>query len=178
MKTTITEALAEIATIDKRLVKKPAEMLPYVARAEQLKDPFAKTGGSEKYLAEQRQSFGDLLVRKINLRASIARANSETMIIIGKLEMSVADWLVWKRECYDKQVDMLHGLLTSVQRARQNAQQSGATLVRVAEPTKPTDVIVCLDEQQLIEEIDSVEEMYGRLDGLLSLKNATTTIEV
>ena len=33
-------------------------------------------------------------------------------------------------------------------------------------------------EQKLISEIEELEELYGRLDGLLSLKNATTSIEV
>ena len=172
---TITEALAELATIDKRLPKKIAEMLPYVARVEQIKDPFAKSGGSEKYLREQRQSVGDLLTRKVNLRAAIARANAETMIVVGKQEMSVGDWLVWKRECYAVYLDMLKKLLGQAQAARAEAVKRGVSLTTDAKAT-PDDIIVNLDEQELIAQIDDLEETFGRLDGLLSLKNATTLV--
>jgi len=173
---TITEALAELATIDKRLSKKSEEMKPYVAHDDQIKDPFIKTGGSEKYIVEQRQSFNDLQTRKINLRGAIARANAETMIQIGKQEMSVADWLVWKRECYGVKSGMLKGLLSHVQGARAEAQKRGVGFVKQESVSVPEDIVVCLDEQALIEELDELEETYGRLDGLLSLKNATTTI--
>lgn len=175
---TVTEALAEIATIDKRLPKKAQEMLPYVARPEQVRDPFQKSGGSDKYIAEQRQSFRDLLLRKINLRRAVAAANAETQITVGHNTMSVADWLVWKRECYTSQMSMLRGLLQQVQAARQQAQQHGVALLKVGDQGKPNDIIVCVDEKVLIEEIEELEETYGTLDGLLSLKNATTLIEV
>lgn len=173
---TVTEALAELATIDKRLTKKSQEMLPYVARLEQIKDPFVKTGGSEKYLAEQRQSFHDLIIRKIDLRGAIARSNAETMISIGSVEMSVADWLVWKRECYQVTLNMLRGLLSQAQGARAEAQKRGVALITVESKASPEDIIVNLDEQKLLEEIEQLEEDYGRLDGLLSLKNATTQV--
>ena len=178
MKTTITEALAELATLDKRLPKKAADMLPYVARLEQIKDPFVKTGGSEKYLAEQRQSFSDLQVRKIMLRSAIAKANAETVIEVAGRSMSVADWLVWKRECYAPYVSMLKGLLGQAQGARAEAQKRGVALVTTNTASTPEDIVVNVDEQGLVNEIDGMEEVYGRLDGLLSLKNATTMIEV
>jgi hypothetical protein len=175
---TITEALAEIATIDKRIPKKAADLVPYVARPEQVKDPFEKSGGSAKYLREQRQSHADLLLRKINLRAAIARANAETMIAIGGQEMSVADWLVWKRECYGPENDLLKGLLAQAQYARNQAQQKGVMLVKVGDASSPDDIIVNLDEQALIADAEALQEKFGLLDGLLSLKNATVTIDV
>lgn len=176
MKTTITEALAELATIDKRLPKKAAQMFQYVARPEQLKDPLVKTGGSEKFIDEERQSYGDLLIRKINLRAAIARANAETMLNIDGREMSVADWLVWKRECYEPQYTLLNGLLQQVHSARSQARQ--VSQQNTQNRNEPIELIISLDEQALIGELDALTDTYGRLDGLLSLKNATTTIEV
>lgn len=178
MSTTITESLAEIATIDKRLPKKAADMVEYVARFEMLKDPLAKSGGSEKYLAEQLQSFDDLLQRKITLRAAIARANAETSITINGEEKTVADWLVWKRECYQHRLGMLRKLLAQAQSARQTATQKGVAIVKAGGEPGPEDVVVNIDEQGLLHDIDEMEEQYGRLDGLLSLKNATTIIEV
>jgi hypothetical protein len=170
---TITEALAEIATIEKRLSKKAADMQPYVARVEMVRDPFERNGGSAKYIAEERQSFDDLQKRKVALRAAIARSNAETVL----LDDTVANWLVWKRECYQSTKSMLNGLLAQVRTARSEAQKRGASIVSAGEG-KPEDIVVNVDEQKLIAEIEALDELYGRLDGLLSLKNATTFIEV
>ncbi len=175
---TITEALAEIATIDKRLPKKADEMLPYVARVEQVRDPFLDQGGSAVYITRERQSFNDLQKRKIALRAAIAKANAETTIVVNGKERTVADWLVWKRECYSATVRMLNGLLNHVRAIRREAQQKGVTLVNVDQKAQADDVVVNVDEQKLIEELDALEETFGKLDGLLSLKNATTLIEL
>jgi hypothetical protein len=173
---TITEALAEIATIDKRLPKKASDLIPYVARVEQVKDPMEKSGGSAKYLREQRQSFSDLLARKVALRAAIAKSNAETEITIAGKSMSVADWLVWKRECHVSLQNMRRGLLSQAQGARAAAQKQGVMLVKVGEG-QPDDIVVNLDEGELLQEIDEAEEQFGLLDGLLSLKNATTFVE-
>jgi hypothetical protein len=40
------------------------------------------------------------------------------------------------------------------------------------------DIVVNVDEQKLAEDSERMEEVLGTLDGLLSLKNATVTIEV
>jgi hypothetical protein len=173
---TITEALAELATIDKRLPKKTDALLPYVARLEQVKDPFAAHGGTDKYLREEVQSFGDLLLRKIELRAAIAKANAETQVTIGGTTQSVADWLVWKRECYPLTRTLFQKLIAQVQRARTAAQEQKVGFAKEGEAQNPNDIIVCIDEQKLISDLDDLEEAYGRLDGLLSLRNATTQV--
>lgn len=173
---TITEALAEIATIDKRLPKKAEQMANYVARVDALRDPLERSGGSAKFIGQERQSFADLLSRKVELRRAIAKANAETTVVIDGQERSVADWLVWKRECYKPHLDMLRALLTNAQQARAHATQHGVALVKVGDATKPEDVIVNVDEQKLLVDIETLEETYGRLDGLLSLKNATTQV--
>jgi len=178
MATTITEALAELATIDKRLDKKARDISPYVARLDLVRDPLERNGGSAKYITEERQSFGDLLKRKIALRAAIAKSNAETALPTLDEKMSVADWLVWKRECYSHQKTMLNSLLSQARNARSEAQKQGVNIVSASEQGRPNDIVVNVDEQRIIEELEELEELYGRLDGLLSLKNATTTIEV
>jgi hypothetical protein len=175
---TITEALAEIAIIDKRLEKKRQDVLPYVARLDMVRDPFEREGGSAEFIAQQRQSFTDLLQRKIRLRAAIAKANAETFLP-GLEGMSVADWLVWKREGYEVQHAMLSGLLAKVRSARMEAQRQGTSLLAgPVESARPNDIIVNINERELVEELEALEEMHGKLDGLLSLKNATTVITV
>jgi hypothetical protein len=166
---TITEALAEIATIDKRIAKKSQDMVPYVSRPDQMRDPLEKSGGSAKYIAEERQSFSDLLARKIELRRLIAEANAKSELTVGGVTRSVADWLVWKRECYDKEASLLRSLIQNAQGGRQQVRNTMGQTVEV-------DFIVNIDEKQAIEELDALEDTFGKLDGLLSLKNATTVI--
>lgn len=61
---------------------------------------------------------------------------------------------------------------------RREAQQKGSTVVPAGEASKPNDVIVNLSEIELTKEAEEMEEILGVLDGQLSLKNATVTIEV
>lgn len=174
---TITEALAEIATIDKRIPKKAEELIPYVAQPGFAKDPMEKSGGSARYIAEQRQSHADLLGRKLELRRQIAKANAEHLIVVGGREQSIADWLVWKRECYAPEKLLLDKLLAQAQGARAEAVKRAVKLVSESsgEPTQE-DIVVHVSEEELIEEIDALETLFGTLDGLLSLKNATIVI--
>lgn len=175
---TVTEVLAEIATIDKRLPKKIADVQPYVWRYEAMRDPFEKDGGSAKYLAEQRQSFEDLLERKIKLRREIARSNDATDLTVDGEVRIVADWLVWKREVYPQLREFLSRQVRDAQTARQQAQRSGGGVVMPGTNSKPDDVVINIDEQQAIKDLEALEEKYGKLDGLLSLKNATTEIDI
>jgi hypothetical protein len=170
---TITEALAEIATIDKRLAKKGEGILPYVARPDQLRDPLEKRGGSEAHVRQELQSISDLLSRKIQLRAAVAEANSSTQLEIDGVRRSVADWLVWKRECYVHEKGILGGIISQVHQVRENLQR-----VTQEKNANPIDTVAAVDERDIAEQLDYLEDIYGRLDGLLSLKNALTTIDV
>jgi hypothetical protein len=178
MKTTITEALAEIATIDKRVTKKVDDIVPYVVRSNAVRDPFLQDGGSDDYIARQRQSIDDLLERKIALREAIAKVNAETVLDIGGTSRTMADWLVWRRDVYNVEKSMLSSIMRRVQQARELARKEGVGISTQTSEKFSNDLVVCVDEQGVIERLDKLEEMYGRLDGALSLRNATSTVEV
>lgn len=173
--TTITEALAELATIDKRINKKRQFVMQHLLRQEAMKDPLDRDGGSMKAIRAERQSIGDLLERKIRLRQAIQRANTETQITVGGVTRTIADWLVWRRDVAPLYSAFLQEMNTRIETMRQEATRKGLTVV-ATEPTKPTDVIVNISEAELAREIEALEETLGRLDGLLSLKNATIMI--
>lgn len=178
----ITEALAEINTIGKRLEKKQQSIVAYVARDERIRDPLlsdARPGGSTAYIAQERQSVQDLTDRIIALRRAIARANVETILNINGTEMSLADWLVWKREVYPLRKNLLDSLLRQVNATRAEAAKRNVGLVGPGQTVqKEGDIIVHLDEQALNQEREALEETFGKLDGALSVKNATVTITV
>jgi molybdopterin converting factor small subunit len=175
---TITEALAELKTIDKRIVKKREFVLGYLLRQEMFKDPLEKDGGSVSAIKREMQAIRDLEERKIAIRRAIQQANERNSVTVGRQVRSIADWLVWRREVAPVQQQFLANLRTKIEQARQEATRRGAGLSASQEAAKPNDVIVNVNEQELAQHIEELEEVLGKLDGQLSLKNATLFIEV
>lgn len=173
----IADALAEITTIGKRLEKKQQSIVAYVARDERIRDPLEKTGGSTQFIASERQSHADLTNRIIALRRAVAAANTATLLNLNGVEMSLADWLVWKREVYPLRKTLLDGLLRQVNVTRGEAKKRNVQLVGPNQQVQNEgDIMVHLDEQALNQEIEALEELFGKLDGALSVKNATTSV--
>lgn len=173
---TITEALAELRTIDRRIQKKREFVTTYLLRQEMFKDPLEKDGGSVSAIRRELQSIHDLEERKILIRRAIQHANESTTVTVGKQTRSIADWLVWKRDVAPSLQTFLTQVRGKIEQARQEAARKGAGLSTSAESAKPNDVIVNVNEQELARDIEALEETLGALDGQLSLKNATVLI--
>ncbi len=179
---TITEALAEIKTIGKRIISKQESLRNYIARNDQMKDPMAKEGGSAKFVAESRQAIIDLQKRIIDLRTAIQFANMQTNLTIGEQQNTIFQWLTWRREVAPvakKNADELWNVLTQV---RQAAQSKGLKIVAAAAAVNNSDtandVIINISETDLAKERENLETILGELDGRLSLVNATTQIDL
>lgn len=178
-KMTITEALAEIATIAKRITKKQQFVGDYLGRQKMLMDPLAKEGGSFQRLQQERQAITDLQERIVSARGAIMRANMETKVTIGGVTRVLQDWLSWKREVAPVLQAFLGGIRKQLQQVRQQAMTKGVAIVQATagENAQDKDVIINISEDELAKEIEKLEEILGTLDGQLSLKNATTMIE-
>jgi hypothetical protein len=174
---TITEALAELRTIDRRIAKKREFVSTYLLRQEMFKDPLEKDGGSVSAIRRELQSIHDLEERKIFIRRAIQQANERTNVTVGKQTRTIADWLVWKRDIAPTLQTFLTQVRVKIDQARQEAARKGASLSTSVESAKPNDIIVNVNEQDLARDIESLEETLGALDGQLSLKNATVMIE-
>ena len=179
---TITEALAELNTISKRVLKKKEFVNTYLARPEGLKDPLEKAGGSVKVLREELQAIKDLLMRHVSIRIAIQRSNQETPITVGGTTKSVAEWLTWRKEVAPSIQTFNATMRHTLDQTRRQAQQRGAAVVSasvsVAGDAKPTDFVVNVDEAELNADAETLENILGTLDGQLSLKNATVTISI
>jgi hypothetical protein len=175
---TITEALAELKTIDKRIGKKREFVLTYLLRQEMFKDPLERDGGSVSAIKREAQAIRDLEERKIVIRRAIQQANERNSVTVGRQSRTIADWLVWRREVAPVQQQFLANIRGKIEQARQEATRKGGGLSASAETAKPNDVIVNINEQELARDIEQLEETLGTLDGQLSLKNATLTIDV
>jgi len=178
-KTTITEALAELKTIEKRIEKKRQFVMNFIGRLAMNRDPLEKEGGAVEAVRAERQAIDDLHQRTINIRRAIQRANDANLIIVEGDSRSIADWLVWRREVAPHKKTFLDTLRQGINNARSQAKTKDAKLVESAgDATGALDVIVHVSERELAEQIEKMETVMGTLDGQLSLKNATITIDV
>lgn len=178
---TITEALAEIKTIGKRITKKREAITGYIARQDNLKDPLANEGGSVEFIKQERQGIRDLEARIVTLRAQIAAANAKTVVAVNGTSRSVADWLTWRREVAPGAQQFLGSLRGGLDNLRKQVAAKGLGLVNATATVntgevKATDVWVNISEKELAEEIEQLETVLGTLDGQLSLTNAITQL--
>lgn len=172
---TITEALAELKTLSKRIQKKRLFVQSHLIRQDKFKDPLEKDGGSPKVIVSERQAIQDLENRAIAIRMAIADINSKTKVTINDNEHSISEWLVWRRDIAPMHQEFLASLQNSITRTRSEARRSGV-VVNPQDGAKPDDVMVNVNEVELAREIESLETTLGALDGQLSLKNATVTV--
>jgi hypothetical protein len=178
-KMTITEALAELKTIEKRLNTKRQNTLQYIARDSRVKDPLEREGGSVEFLRSERQSIRDLEARIISIRKAIASSNHLTVLTIEGVTKSIFEWLTWRREVAPNSQQYLALLQSNVKQMRDKLQREGRNVVASTDETKasPGDAVINLSEKELMEDLELFDKMLGTLDGKLSLLNATTVVE-
>lgn len=178
---TITEALAEIKTVGKRIAKKRDGVGPYLARADGIRDPLEKQGGSGQFVERELQAVSDLEKRLIQLRRAISHANDTTNIAVNGVERTISEWLTWRRDVAPGQRDFLNKLRVTMTQIREDAKRKGVTMavgtVSRSQDLKPNDIVVNIDEAKIAKDMDWLEDTLGQLDGQLSLKNATVTLQ-
>lgn len=176
-KLTITEALAEIPTIEKRIEKKHEFIINYLYRQSSVRDPHEKDGGSAVLISREKQAIQDLQLRLIRIRSLIQKANSENTITIGEQTKSIVDWLTWRREVAPKHQRFLQDQISKINQMRQNAARQGVN-VTDKDAGFSSDFVVNVNERELADHIEELENTLGVLDGQLSLKNATILIDL
>lgn len=174
---TITEALAEIKTLTKRIESKRAFVRTYMVRLESLKDPFEKDGGSSKKLAEEMQAIQDLEQRIVDLRREINFVNDTTQVEIEGVKRTIAAWIIWRREVAPTRERFINDIRLKLENARGSLRAQPVYLTK-SESEKPQDIVVNVDEAALAKEAEQLKNILGQLDGQLSLKNATTMINI
>lgn len=174
---TITEALAEVKLLGKRLQSKKEFVANFLWRQEVMKDPLEAKGGSPIVLSRVLQSIRDLGDRLIDIRRSIALTNAATSLDCEGVSMSIADWLTWRREVAPFQRTMLAEMRSAIDKSRREASARGLKVVGLGEAvTDNKDVRVNVDELELAKQTEALEAKLARLDGLLQVKNATTEL--
>jgi hypothetical protein len=171
----ITEGLAEIKTILKRITKKEEFIGKNVGRLEKVKDPL---GNSTETLAREIQSHGDLLERIVKIRVAIQKKNGETRVEVNGTSHTVSEWLAWRKEVAPRLEAFLSQLANQISELKRSSHRTGARVVQDGANASPEDIVLHLDEKDLARKIEDLQKTLGDLDGKLSLINATTLIEV
>lgn len=170
MPLTITEALAELKTLAKRLQAKRQYVVDHLIRPEIVKDPLEKDGGTPVVLAREAQAIADLAQRVITIRTSIQKANHITPVTVNGETRTLAEWLTWRKEVAPGHQSFLNAIRTGIQQNRK------AWAART--DTNGAGLLVNWDEAALAADIEKTEKILGELDGQLSLKNATVMVEI
>ena len=174
---TITEALAELKTIQKRIEKKRDFILDNIGRPEYMKDPFVETGGAQETLSREFQSIKDLEQRTVLIRSSVLSKNLSTDLEVCGQVRPIQDWLTWRKEVSGGCKSFLSRIVKRITEGRQEAAKRGSA-VSESGGTSPNDLVLHVSEVPTREELEKIEEILGELDGKLSLINARTMVDV
>jgi hypothetical protein len=175
---TITEALSEINLIKKKIQAKQSKIQGMLTQVEHLPDPWAQLGGAQIVIKQEYQSICDLQYRLQLLRTGISAVNLQNEITIGQFIKTIHNWLIWKREIYKSHEQFIRVVNSAVKSYIDQASKSpqvykddtgNVQLVK-------TKVNIEYPEWQRYEQ--ELMEINEKLDGQLSLKNATILIEV
>lgn len=175
---TITEALSAVKLIEKKLEKKRAMIKENLIRYKHVPDPFTSDGGSKKALSQERQSITDLQTRLESIRAAIAKANLETAVTIDNDTKSLHAWLTWKREIVKNELASLTQWSNHVKAAIDQFSRTPQVMKDKEDKTVLVEMEPNLEYSELIKSIEALTQKLEKLDGQLSLKNATVTVNL
>lgn len=179
---TITEALSEINLIKKKLADKRNVVQGMVMSAEHVPDPYANDGGSAAVVMREVQSMQDLMKRLVRIRAGISSANLVTMVTLTEgsstLTQSVHDCLIWKREIVKDENIFLNNVTRTVKAHLDQASKQPQVYKDDGGAIHLVKTRLNIDYPQWMKVQAETDALLERLDGQLSLKNATVTIDV
>ncbi len=174
--TTITEALAELKTLDSRISTTEQFILNYAVRQGSTIDPLQGDGGSDVVIPSKLQSLADLLERKVAIRDAINLKNQHTMVEIAGISRTVAQWIIWRRETFKREITAYQKLQTKILDSRRQCVEKGLNLKEGEQPTSVQEVASFIPESEINTKIEQLREIESTLDGKLSLINAVTTV--
>lgn len=174
---TITEALAEINLIKKKIDDAEVGIRTMLVRASHVPDFYQEHGGAALMITKTQQSIRDLRTRFLSIRSGISKANIENQISVNGETKTIFDWLTWKREIYQP---LEKALKEQIHTLKQSAEKEAARPEVWKDQDGRTQLVSYVrnaDLKTLEDEYNRIVEVYGKLDGQLSLKNATIVIQ-
>jgi len=203
MKLTITEAIAKIKVLEKR-IKKEKTRLEVGKIVKAIDVDSQENRNYLKELEAQFQSINDLTNNYMKIKAKIAESNASTKIKIGDLEMTIVEALERKNKL-DDEISFWERLLSDynelANRVEYNNEQVMETINKMLETkfsgeskTSAKDAIelkeqlynadkyTLLTSDKVVKgiknKVEELTEFAEQIDTKLSIVNATTYIEI
>ena len=177
-KITITEALSEINLVKKKISAKQAKIQSALVQAEHIADPFLSEGGSEAMIKAESQGIYDLNYRLAKIRAEISHANLTHKISLGEDSRSIHDWLIWKREIATGQIRFTKEVHEAIKNHNKSSSDRPQVYKDSEEKVQLVKYKINVDYADWLKREAELNEKLEKLDGQLSLKNATIVIEI
>lgn len=162
----------------KKIEKKEQTIKQNLVRVEHVKDAFESVGGSQAFITSEIQSLGDLRRRYVAIRGAIAKANLENRIQLENFDLTIADWLVWKREVAQNELNFFNLAHQSVKNELDRASKQPQAYKDEKGESHFVKVVANADYPTLVKRAETLQTLLDQLDGKLSLKNATVMVEV
>lgn len=174
----ITEALAELKLIDNKITKKRNWVLQNLTRPGHLPDPLVDKGGMAAVVSSELQSINDLFLRIVKIRGAIMAANLVTSATVLGKTRTIYEWLVWKKEVARRLVDFNESVYSNTKREIDQVAQKPQAAKTEDNKTVILELIPNSNYMEHATIAADVVEMIDKLDGVLSLINATTLIKI
>lgn len=178
MQMTITEGLAEIKLINDKIAKKQTFVLDNLARYNHTPDPLAAKGGSTVALSAEVQSIADLETRLMKIRVAIMLANLTNFAECNGQNLSLYEWLVWKREVAKQRSRLYEYIYSKTKEKMDRHNMQPQWLKNEDGQNALVELLPSLPYMEYATAFSEVNETLNKLDGVLSLKNATVLIEL
>ncbi len=176
----IANAMAEIKLAIRKIASNREFILRNLVRDAERVDPFAKDGSTQAaQIASKLQAINDNARRVVALRSAIGKKNIETLLEIEGIEMSVAEWLIWRRDVLPQLRATMEEIVRQIAGAT-NPDSMASTRRRLSgeRVDGTTKWEINISEQLVHEELQKLDAIEERLDGALSVLNANTFLDV
>lgn len=177
-KITITEALSEVNLIKKKIDKKKEMILANLAKVKHVPDPYARSGGGAQANLNELQAIRDLGTRLMHIRGAISQANLSNRIMINGTDLSIHDWLTWKREVAPLKQKFFLDLCSKTKQNMDHWAKNPQVFKDDEGKTHLAEYESNIDYAGIMKDTEHIGDCLEKLDGQLSLKNATIVVEV
>jgi hypothetical protein len=176
-KLTITEALSELNLIKKKVDNKRKVVAGSLLKAKHEKDAYESVGGIKQFITNELQSIDDLDSRYLKIKGSIAKANIDNSITVNGFTKTIHDWLNWKRDLSDIQKKFVFNLYSFPKGELERLSKQPQVYKDEKQEARLVEFESNIDYPSFLKKSEELNDTFDRLDGQLSLKNATIVID-
>lgn len=170
----IATAFAEIRLANKKIEAKRDFIMRNLFLDDRLKDPFIKDGTTQQAEVDSAlQSISDLKEYILRLNTAIARTNANNSLKVEGVERTVAEWLTWRNRILPVEREMVMNIASMLERTTRDNRDYGRSV-----QTPPPNLTYMIGEAWVSKERDRLDTIDESLDGMLSVFNAVTEIQL